>query len=61
MGKTIKVHEDTHAALKRMKAQKRSRSIDEVVRELIKESTGIPVEKLARARKSVELTAYMNK
>ena len=59
MGKSVKVHDDTHLALKRIKAQKRSKSLDEVVREMIREATGVPVEKLASTRKSVELTSYM--
>lgn len=60
MGKSVKVHEDTHAVLKLIKTQKRSKSIDEVVREMIRESTGVPVEKLAQAKRSVGLTAYMD-
>lgn len=59
MGKSVKVHDDTHLALKRIKAQKRSKSLDEVVREMIREATGVAVEKLASTRKSVELTSYM--
>ncbi len=59
MGKSVKVHDDTHSALKLMKTQKRSKSLDEVIREMIRESTGTPVEKAVRGRHSVELTAYM--
>ncbi|MDG6913750.1 MAG: hypothetical protein JRN34_04785 [Nitrososphaerota archaeon] len=43
MGRSVKVHDDTHLALKRLKAKKRSASIDQVIRELIRESTGSPV------------------
>jgi len=59
MGKSVKVHDDTHLALKRIKVQKRSKSLDEVVREMIREVTGVPVEKLASKGKSVELTSFM--
>ncbi len=41
--KSVKVHDDTHRALKRLKAKKRSRSIDQVIREMIRNSTGAPV------------------
>jgi ribbon-helix-helix CopG family protein len=41
--KTVKVHEDTHRALKRLKAKRRRRSIDEVIREMIRTTTGTPV------------------
>lgn len=45
--KSIKVHDETHRALKRLKAKKRSRSIDQVIRELFKASTGAQVEETA--------------
>jgi len=38
--KSVKVHEDTHRALKRLKAKRRRRSIDEVIREMIRTTTG---------------------
>ncbi|MDG6985902.1 MAG: hypothetical protein JRM73_04055 [Nitrososphaerota archaeon] len=41
--KTVKVHDETHRALKRLKSKHRSRSLDQVVRDLVKESTGAPV------------------
>ncbi|HUI85929.1 MAG TPA: hypothetical protein VLY21_02085 [Nitrososphaerales archaeon] len=59
MGKSVKVHDDTHSALKLLKAQKRNRSMDEVIREMIRQSTGTPVEKFGRGKRSVELTTYM--
>jgi predicted CopG family antitoxin len=43
LAKTVRVHDDTHRALKRLKARRRSRSIDEVIREMIRSSTGVPV------------------
>jgi predicted CopG family antitoxin len=45
--KSIKVHDETHRALKRLKAKKRSRSIDQVIRELVRTSTGAQVEETA--------------
>jgi predicted CopG family antitoxin len=43
--KSVKVHDDTHRVLKQLKVRRRSRSFDEVIREMIRESTGQPVEK----------------
>ena len=43
MAKSVKVHDDTHRALKRLKSRQRSRSLDEVIRNLIRTSTGAPV------------------
>jgi hypothetical protein len=58
MGKSVKVHDDTHRALRELKVQKRSRSIDEVIREMIRISTGIPVERHARKPRTTELTSF---
>ncbi len=58
MAKTVKVHDDTHRALKRLKDKTRSRSIDEVVREMIRTSTGVRVEE-ARGDEDTELTSYL--
>jgi len=58
MAKSVKVHDDTHRALKVLKARRRSRSIDEVIREMIRASTGSPVEE-ARTTKTDELTKYL--
>ncbi|MDG7010506.1 MAG: hypothetical protein JRN57_00155 [Nitrososphaerota archaeon] len=41
--KSVKVHDETHRALKKLKAGQRSRSIDQVIREMIRASTGSPV------------------
>jgi predicted CopG family antitoxin len=60
MGKSVRVHDDTHSALKALKAKKRSKSLDEVIREMIRQSTGQPVEKMAKGRRGAELTAYMD-
>ena len=45
MPKSVKVHDDTHATLKELKAARRSSSIDEVIREMIRSSTGAQVRK----------------
>jgi predicted CopG family antitoxin len=59
MAKSVKVHDDTHRALKLLKARRRSRSIDEVIREMIKTSTGSPVEEARPASRTDELTRYL--
>lgn len=59
MAKSVKVHDDTHRVLKQLKAQKRSKSVDEVIREMIKLSTGSPVEKTPSKQKSAQLTAFL--
>lgn len=58
MARTVKVHDDTHAALKQLKAQRRARSVDEVIREMVRQTTGQPVERLT-ARKGSEITAFL--
>jgi predicted CopG family antitoxin len=58
VAKTVKVHDDTHTALKQLKAQRRGRSIDEVIREMVRQTTGQPVERLT-AKKGSELTAFL--
>jgi predicted CopG family antitoxin len=57
--KSVKVHDDTHRVLKQLKAQRRSKSVDEVIREMIKQSTGTPVEKTG-TRKSTEITTFLS-
>jgi len=59
MAKSVKVHDDTHRALKALKAQRRSRSIDAVIREMIRISTGSPVEDARATSKTDELTKYL--
>ena len=56
--KTVKVHEETHRALKRLKAQGRKKSIDEVIRDLVRITTGSPVERLAEGNRTASLTSY---
>ena len=57
--KSVKVHDDTHRVLKQLKAQKRSKSVDEVIREMIKQSTGQAVEKTG-TKKATELTTFLS-
>jgi predicted CopG family antitoxin len=44
LAKTVRVHDDTHRVLKEIKNKRRANSIDEVIRELVRKSTGTPVE-----------------
>jgi predicted CopG family antitoxin len=59
MAKSVRVHDDTHRALKLLKARRRSRSIDEVIRKMIRDSTGSSVEDTRPAPKTDELTKYL--
>ena len=59
MAKSVRVHEDTHRALKRLKAKRRSASIDQVIREMIRATTGSSVELMPTDSKSDELTKYL--
>ncbi len=58
MAKTVRVHDDTHRALKRLKARTRSASIDEVIRSMITEATGSPLESLKEDATTAPLTKY---
>ncbi len=58
MPKSVKVHDDTHRALKDLKASKRNASIDQVIREMIEASTGERVGKPRLESKSDQLTSY---
>ena len=58
MAKSVRVHDDTHSALKALKAKKRSARLDAVIRELIKTSTGVPVERIELHSKPDRLTDY---
>ncbi len=59
MAKSVRVHDDTHRALKRLKAKRRSQSIDQVIREMIRASTGSSVEPVESDSKEGELTKYL--
>ena len=60
MEKTVKVHEDTHRALKQLKAQGRKRSVDEVIREMIRATTGVPVGRVQERGRTASLTSYQS-
>jgi hypothetical protein len=59
MAKSVKVHDDTHLVLKRMKNQGRSKSVDAVIRAMIKQATGKEVSELSKSDKNPSLTKYM--
>jgi predicted CopG family antitoxin len=56
--KTVKVHEDTHRALKRLKSEGRKRSMDEVIRDMVRATTGQPVERAREKGRTASLTSY---
>ncbi len=57
--KSVKVHGDTHRVLKLIKEQRRAKSMDEVVRDLVRGATGKSVEQFASARKNSKLTSFL--
>lgn len=59
MSKSVKVHNDTHRVLKLLKAQRRSKSIDEVIRDVIKAATGKSIEQFASQKRNTMLTTYI--
>ena len=59
MAKSVRVHDDTHRALKELKARRRSASLDQVIREMIRTTTGSPVDKERSGSKADELTSYL--
>lgn len=58
MAKSVKVHDDTHRALKLLKAKRRNRSIDQLIREMISSSTGTSVDG-TQPNESEALTRYL--
>ncbi len=60
MAKSVKVHEDTHRALKQLKLRGRKGSIDEVIREMVRQTTGAPVEKISAGPTTESLTSYVH-
>jgi len=56
--KTVKVHEDTHRALKQLKAKGRKKSLDEVIRGMVKATTGVPVQLLREGSPTSSLASY---
>jgi predicted CopG family antitoxin len=57
--KDVKVHDDTHKVLKLLKAQNRNKSMDEVIRELVKKGTGKSIEQYSAQKKNVKLTTFL--
>jgi len=55
----VKVHDDTHRVLKLLKEQRRSRSMDEVIRDLVKGATGRSVEQFGSQKRNTRLTAFI--
>jgi predicted CopG family antitoxin len=43
LAKSVKVHDDTHATLKRLKREMRKESIDAVIRDVVRKATGSQV------------------
>jgi hypothetical protein len=56
--KGVKVHGDTHKVLKSIKARNRSRSMDEVIRSLIKGATGKSVEEYSSPKNNTRLPSF---
>ena len=59
MAKSVKVHDDTHRALKLLKERRRSSSLDQVIREMIRAATGSSVESTKMDSRADELTRYL--
>jgi len=57
--KGVKVHEDTHHVLKQLKEQRRSRSMDEVIRDLVRGATGRSIEQFLSQKKNTPLTTFI--
>jgi len=57
--KDVKVHADTHSVLKLIKAQSRSKSMDEVIRELVRKGTGKSIEQYAEQKRNAKLTSFL--
>ncbi len=56
--KGVKVHADTHRVLKAIKERNRSKSMDEVIRSLVKGATGKSVEQYAPEKNNARLSAF---
>ncbi len=59
MAKTVRVHDDTHEELKGLKASRRSSSLDQVIRELIRSATGKPVGAERARRETDKITSFV--
>jgi hypothetical protein len=56
--KSVKVHDDTHRVLKTLRQRSRSKSMDEVIRSLIKGATGKSVEEHVTQKNNTRLSAF---
>jgi predicted CopG family antitoxin len=56
--KGVKVHDDTHRVLKAIKEKNRSKSMDEVIRSLIKGATGKSVEAYSSQKDNTRLSSF---
>ncbi|HUI00224.1 MAG TPA: hypothetical protein VLX56_01190 [Nitrososphaerales archaeon] len=56
--KGVKVHADTHRVLMSIKNSSRSKSMDEVIRSLIKGATGKSVEQYSPAKNNARLPSF---
>ena len=56
--KGVKVHGDTHRVLKAIKEKNRSKSMDEVIRSLIKGATGKSVEMYSAQKDNTRLSSF---
>ncbi|MDA4128015.1 MAG: hypothetical protein OK422_00890 [Thaumarchaeota archaeon] len=60
MGKSVWVHDDTHKVLKEIKSKTRSKSIDEIIRQMVKDTTGVPVERHTGKGKSADIRKFID-
>jgi hypothetical protein len=56
--KGVKVHADTHRVLKAIKERNRSKSMDEVIRSLVKGATGRSVEEHSAQKNNMRLSSF---
>jgi len=57
--KSVKVHGDTHRVLKLLKEQRRAKSMDEVVRDLVRGATGKTIEQFSSQKKNSKITSFI--
>lgn len=58
--KGVKVHDDTHRVLKLLKEQRRAKSMDEVIRDLVRGATGKSIEQFSsQQKKNSKLTTFL--
>jgi hypothetical protein len=57
--KGVKVHADTHRVLKSIKEKNRSKSMDEVIRSLVKGATGKTVEQYSSQAGNARLSSFV--